>query len=285
MRRNDAIVLGDMYGKMLNVVKHTINLKESKTGPGSVDLKDKKAGKVTDGGPSKKGGFNKALNDEENVEIDCEEDEQSKDSGKNRKEKLNKGMRKSHFDTIVEKVLKENWGVEDAENEDIDALGLGDATPDSDLEGDFGDEGDDDMGGEDDTVTLTIDRATAQTLIDLLQAAVGGDVEDDMGGEEDDFDFGGDEGDDDMGGEDDSYDEDEETTGVKPFPDKKKAFQSKSNKVGGKVTPAKKKASADVTDDVGNDGDMGTAISSPKKAKDGKSNKVGSLKQGQDFFK
>jgi hypothetical protein len=79
--------------------------------------------------------------------------------------------------------------------------------------GDTGDMGGDDMGGglgDDmggDEVTLTLDRETAQKLIDVLQASLGGGDEeggDELGGEED---FGG-EGD--MGGEDFGGSEDAE---------------------------------------------------------------------------
>jgi hypothetical protein len=50
------------------------------------------------------------------------------------------------------------------------------------------------------------------------------------------LDFGGD---DDFGseGDDMDFEEDEETQGTKPAPDKKAAFQAKSNKVGGKANP------------------------------------------------
>ncbi len=296
MRKKDMFSLGNLYGEQLNDLRK--NLNES-TGPGGKSIKDKNAVKLGEGGPSEKGGYKKALNDEdEETELEGDEDSDKnkkesktvKESNKVAKQTLNTFMKKqSTFDKLYSQVIKENWGIEDAED-DIGALGLGDATPDSDLGDDFGgDEGGDEFGG--DEVTITLDKATAQTLIDLLQGAIGGDE----GGEEDDFGGegeieGGDEGDLDFGGEEDNeemdFEEDEETYGTKTnAPDKKKVFQSKNNKVGGKIKPSSKKASSDVTDDVGDDGDFGHAITSPKKVNDGKNNKVGNLSKGQDFFK
>lgn len=293
MLRKDLTNIGDMYGSMLNEARKTLP-------KGGKNLNDKDAGHPIKGGASKAGGFNNALDDDNDLEEDEEVDlkvKKEKESDKKKKPKkqlkeskntLNTDMKKpkSIFDKLYAKVLNENFGMEDAED-DIDALGLGDATPDSDLEDDFGGD-DEDLGGEEETVTLTIDKTVAQTLIDLLQAAVGG-SEDEFGDEgdmddgsvDDDLNFDDTEDED---NEDFSFDEDEEDAGTKVMPDKKKAFQSKNNKVGGKVKAKKTKASGDVTDDVGEDGDFGTAISSPKKPDMGTQNKVSKLKQGQEFF-
>lgn len=290
--------LGNLYGDMLNTVKK--NLNESH-GPGGKSLDDKDAAKLEKGGPSEKGGYKKALHDEDEETDDVEDDvdnEKKKDkvvkeSKKIAKKELNTFMKKqsTYFDRVYAKLVKENFGVDNTDDE-IGALGLGDATPDSDLEDDFGgdDFGDEDGGEE---VTITLDKATAQTLIDLLQGAIGGSDEgDDFGdegeiedsGEGDDLDFGDESEDEDN--EEMDFEEDEETYGTKTnAPDKKKAFQGKNNKVGGKIKPSGKKASSEVTDDVGDDGDFGHAIVSPKKVNDGKNNKVGNLKKGADFFK
>ena len=157
---------------------------------------------------------------------------------------------------------------EEGADSELDSLGLDDATPDSDLEDDFGGE---EEGAE---VTITLDRATAETLIDLLQASIGGGEDEfgDEGLEDDGLDFGTDEGDMD-------YDEDEETLG-----DNKSKLQGKDNKVG-KPKPGSSSASSAVTDKVGNDGDYGHAISGAKAPNDGKKNKVGNLTQGSEFFK
>jgi len=83
--------------------------------------------------------------------------------------------------------------------------------------GDTGDMGGDDMGGGDfgdeggDEVTITLDRETAQKLIDVLQSSLGGGEDlggDDMGG--DDLGGGDDMGGEDFGGSEDAEEEDED---------------------------------------------------------------------------
>lgn len=208
--------------------------------------------------------------------------EGEEESEKSYTESINRVMKQSTFDKLYKKVLKENFGQEDTG--ELDALGLDDATPDTELDDEFGDDLGDETEGEGDTVTFTLDRATAQALVDVLQGALGGDVEDDLGGE-DDLDLEGDfEGEDDFGGEGDDLEfgeEDNEEWGTKPAPDKKAAFQAKNNKVGGKANPkGSGKASSDVTDD------QGTKEGAPSFTHlQGKDNKVkGQVKVG-DFFK
>ena len=93
--------------------------------------------------------------------------------------------RKSVFDKLYDKVMvSENFG--ELEAGDLDSLGLDDATPDSEL-GEDGDE-----------ITVTLDRSTAQTLCDVLQAAIdhgdeGDDGEEDLDGGEFDGEFDGEE--------------------------------------------------------------------------------------------
>jgi hypothetical protein len=213
----------------------------------------------------------------------CEraESEEIEECTKKNGKTLNKFMSKSTFDKLYSKVLRENFGQED-EGGDIDALGLDDATPDSDMDEDFG--GEDEFGDEgEDSVTFTLDRATAQTLIGVLQGAMGD--EEDVGeeGEGDDLDFG-DEGEDDFGGEgeddDFNFEEDEEEgTKVEANPQAKvKAFQSRSNKVPSKVKPKGSKTAK--TDETG------TKTTTPSyTALQGNSNKVSNLKPGQDYFR
>lgn len=291
MKKGDSVQIGDIYGKMLNTVKY--NIKESKTAFGEFKGEKKKDAD----------GYNEPLDDEEDVcgeedeeetkkgkfelfkkgkkktkgsddeDSDEDSDDNLKESKKDSREKVNTFMSKSVFDKLYSKVLKENFGEEDGN--DIDALGLDGSTPDSDLDDDFG--GEDEFGeGEGDTVTFTLDRATAQTLIDVLQGSLGeeeGGGEDEFGG--DDLDFGDGEGD------DMDYEEDEEE-GTKVAPDKKQAFQSKSNKVSGHPAPKSGKASTDVTDETGTkDG------APPIAALQGKSNQVpkSTLKKATDYFK
>lgn len=76
--------------------------------------------------------------------------------------------KKSAFDELYNKVISEDFGME--EQDDLNALGIEDATPDADL----GEEGDDteEVAGEEE-VTVTLDKELAKTLCDLLQAAMG----------------------------------------------------------------------------------------------------------------
>ena len=76
--------------------------------------------------------------------------------------------KKSKFDELFAKVISEDFGME--EQDDLNALGIEDATPDAEL----GEEGDDDadVDGEEE-VTVTLDKELAKTLCDLLKAAMG----------------------------------------------------------------------------------------------------------------
>jgi hypothetical protein len=204
-----------------------------------------------------------------------EDEENITESKKIAKKSLNNIMarKKSTFDRLFEQVLKENFGMGE-ENEDLDALGLDDAASDDELGDDF------DLGGEEeDSVTFTLDRATAQALCDVLQGALGGDEGDDLdleGG--DDMDFGG---------EDDGmdFDEDEETVGPQNSKDGAHPLQGRNNKVQGKPQPGGGSADHSVTDKVGNDGDHGHPQHGARKANDGKNQKVSNIKQGEDFFR
>lgn len=278
MRNNDAVTIGDMYGKMLNPLRHT--LKESNKNAFGNEPE------VVGDGPNADG-YNEALDDEKpkkskkkvvakkkSKKKDEECSDFVKENRKSIRTMVNNNMSKSVFDKLYNKVLKENFGEED---QDVDALGLDDSTPDSDFgDDDFGDE------GEGDEVTFTLPKDVAQQLIDVLQASLG-DGEEDFGDEGDDLDFGDE--DDDFGDEDDGefdFEEDEETEGTKPAVDKKKAFQGKDNKVGGHPKPSKGNAKTDVTDETG------TKDGAPNfSALQGKNNQVpgSTLKKSTDYFK
>lgn len=269
--------IGDIYGKQLNTFKyHNINESNKNAfgdapelvgkGP-EVDgyftaLEDEKSA----GFKKKKGKVSKA---KPKTTAKKEEDEEtfSEEIEKSSKKTLNSFMSKSVFDKLYNKVLKENFGQDD----DTDALGLGDSTPDSGLD-DLGDEfGDEDA--DEDSVSFTLPKAVAQQLVDVLQGVLGGE-EDSFEDEGDDLDFG-DEGVEDEGG----FEEDEEVQGTKVAPDKKAVFQAKSNKVKSKASPKGGKAITDVTDDVGTkDG------APPITALQGKSNQVPSKVKVGDFF-
>ena len=196
--------------------------------------------------------------------------ESSEENEKNDDSKINKFMSKSVFDKLYDKVLKENFGEDDIEAQEKDALGLDDATLDDELE-------DEDLGDEGDTVTVTLDKATAEALLDVLKGAVeAGDEDLDLEDEGDDLDFE-DEGDDDL-----NFDEDEEEEGTKVAKDGKGNLMGKDNKVRSHPKPKKKKAKADVTDDTG------TEQKEPSiDALMGQNNQVpgSTIKKATDFFK
>lgn len=224
-----------------------------------------------------------------------------KESKKIARKRLNTFMtKKSTFDKLYESVMGGAFDQQE-DAQEVDALGLGDSPTDSEF-------GSEDM-GEEDQVTITLDRAIAQQFLDLLQAAVGGE-EEDFGGEDDGLDF---EGEDDFGGEgevdedaeeeDDGmdYQEDEErgvhptdkvgndgTVGAKDSKGggQQHKLQQKNNKVSGKPQPKNQTTKVvGTTDKVGNDGDHGHAISSGKQPDMGKQNKVSDLRQAEDYFR
>ena len=180
---------------------------------------------------------------EEDTEEDTEEDEESSEIlEKIAQDGLNNFMKqKSVFDKLYDKVMV-NENFDEMEAEDLDALGLDDATPDAE-------EGDD--------VTVTLSKDVAQALCDVLQAAMGeSDSEDaDEAPAEGAF------------GEEDEEGIDTGSTHSGKYDD------GKHNKVGDLKTAA---AASETCCD--NDLDAGSDLNTSYD--DGKSNKVGSLKTG-----
>jgi hypothetical protein len=228
----------------------------------------------------------KSLQQQINSLIASEDEENITESKKIAKQTLNRIMakKKSTFDKLYESVIKENFGFEE-QNEDLEGLNLDGAASDEEL-GDDMDFGGDDEG---DSVTFTLDRATAQKLHDVLMGVLeGGDEGDDMdfGDEGDDMDL---ENDEEYGADDEEeeydFEEDEETetVGSKGVAGQHK-LQGHNNKVSGRPQPKGGSAQHSVTDKVGNDGDYGHALHGAKKYNDGRSNKVSNLKQGADLF-
>lgn len=323
--KNDFASIGNLYGSMLNGVKHKL-VSEGKIGP-SV-----KAGEIGDaplikGGPQTTAGYMPAKIDKKTMsktDIDdnlysiddlsydedeetkkgtftkveksaekagygkkaalkiagavkakkkAEEDEEElvKESGKIAKERLNNFMRrKSIFDKLYENVMQPGGapgGPESGEMDDsqeLDALGI---------------EGDE-VGGEDE-VTFTLDRATAEKLLDVIGAAMGQGHDEGAGENE----FGGEEDTDEYGGEEDEegfWDEDEEELGGAKALGKEVNY-GKSNKVSN-LKPQSGGASVEYTDTVGLQGDYGHALVNAKTPDTGKNNKVGKLKTGKSLF-
>lgn len=316
-KHNDVLNIGSIYGGILNNVKRKL-VSEGKLGP---KVKPGEIGEspLTKGGPSDTSGYVSSLIDKKNkskkenlYNVDNLSEDEETSSGflkafgtkgkkqqpkkekpelkteKIAQESLNNFMKKkSIFDKLYENVMSGGGplggssapamggGMEDemGEADELDALGI---------EG----EGEDDFGGGEE-VTFTLDRETAQKLIDVLQAAIGGEESDmeDMG-----EDLGEDDGmedmDEDEGMEDEDeqgfWDEDEEDlghTGVNA----KEPNMGKNNKVGN-LKPQSGGASSKYTDKVGDDGDHGHALVNAKQPNMGKNNKVGSLKTGKSMF-
>lgn len=310
-KQNDFMCIGEVYGKMLNGVRHKL-VAEGKTGPPKAKqapkVKEGEIGDVSleDGGPAEKGGFTKKVIDKKvltkkqkkdnlyNInrlsDCDCDEDEEemSKETKKIVREGINTFMRKkSYFDRLVESAMNPNGAPSPMGGGGMGndtGLGAGDEGDDLDALGIEGEDDDMGMEGEGEDVTFTLDRETAQKLIDVLQGALGegedlGDLdaegEDDFGGE-DEF------GDDNTEDEENFWDEDEEELGT-PVSSPKELNMGKNNKVGN-LKAQSGGASSAYTNKVGNDGDHGHSISSGKQPNMGKSNKVGSLKTGKSMF-
>ena len=277
MPKQDMSSIGDIYGSILDKVA-TINeeANELHNEKSRLDAKCWKGHHKK--GTKLKGGLrvNNCVEDEEDSEDINKKKKNIQESEKNAIEILNKFMsRKSVFDNLYNQVIKENWGGATEDAEDIDALGLGDATPDDEMEDNFG-------GEEEKEVTLTLDRATAKSLLELLQAAVGEEAEPSDETETDEF-GGTDELDFNQGGDEDEqgfYDEDEETEGSSNLSDKNFGkLQGRDNRVG-KLKASSSKAKADV-----NDEDTTTNFNTTVNYGTGSNNKVGNLKQATDFFK
>jgi hypothetical protein len=294
--KKDLKDLGEVYS---NLGKETAVVAESAD---KLTVGDKKAGvgeaELTDGGGTEDGGFEEAETDitkvgeDENPynikglsygddncpahetdqpqvvkpgevgyeEQDAEEDEESLPKELEiAKEGLNKYMaKKSIFDELYAKVISEDFGMEEVD--DLDALGIDDASPDSEFADDEGTEGEDE-------ITVTLDKELARTLCDLLQAAIGDEGEGEGEGEGDP-----------EAAEYDAFDgaDPEEDNEGAPTVQSTSVDMGVSNKVGN-VTGLG--GSGAGTADGGK-----TAQKFTTAVRDGRSNKVGNLSQGQTAF-
>jgi hypothetical protein len=225
--------------------------------------------KIAGAAKAKKKGTYKSEEDEETI----------KESRKIAKDSINNFMRsKSIFDKLYENVMGQpgggnpmgsEMGSEMDDANELDALGI---------EGES--EGMEETGEE---VTFTLDRDTAQKLIDVLQAAIGGEEEGGFGDEDGDMNLedGDMEEDKPEEAEENFWDEDEEDLGANNL--SKEVNYGKNNKVGNLKTQSGGASSA-YTDKVGADGDHGHALVNAKQPNMGKNNKVGSLKTGKSAF-
>jgi len=171
-------------------------------------------------------------------------------------EGLNKYMaKKSIFDELYAKVISEDFGMEEVD--DLDALGIDEATPDSELADDDAEEGGDE-------ITVTLDKEVAKTLCDLLQAA--------------------------MGDEDDAEDGDEDVTdelAAEPELEEDNEGAPKAHTTHVDMGTSNKVGHADgLGGQAGGHADGGKSADQKKlgdSIKDGKDNKVGTVKQGPAF--
>ena len=142
------------------------NKKPDADGDGVPDWADKKPGKDDHADKKKKKG------EEEEAEEDEESSENVSQIAQNG---LNNFMsKKSVFDRLYDKVMVNETYGEMEEMDDLDALGLDDATPDAEV---------DEADGEEE-VTITLDKELAQHLCDILKDACGDEEADDEAGDE-----------------------------------------------------------------------------------------------------
>lgn len=284
-RKTSITDIGNLYASM-----YTNKVVEEQATQEIVEEKAKKFPKGTFPQAGKEVKTSKAFNEAgpNKVKGIAKAKKNKKNSRKKLRENINSSM-KSKFDKLFENVMDDELDV----NLDLgpDAGPAGEAGPEDDL----GLDTDTEMGG--DEVTVTLDKDTAQKLIDVLQAAVGG--EEEFGGEgEEDSDLEDLEIDTDETEGEDSSDEDEEIEAEEDEEEKEEEanegiemeklgdsaghkLTGKANKVPGTLSSASKgKASSDVTDEVGTStlGDKGSHLTKPG------SNKVGNLKQGGSLF-
>ncbi len=210
-----------------------------------------------DGDGDKKESMKKAAKDKKKEDEEDEDEESSEKDLEMAQEGLNTFMaNKSVFDRLYNKVMvNENYEME--EMDDLDALGLDDATPDA--------EGED--GDSEEEVTITLDKDMAQHLCDILKAACGEDDDDDVEVEVEDGEGHHEDG-------EGHHEEDEEG---EPHAMNTHYNDGKSNKVGnvtglgGSGGSADTGSTAEVLHHTVNDGD-------------GKNNKVGNLPDGKSAF-
>jgi hypothetical protein len=296
MAKRDLNSLGDIYGGMLNTLKYNL-VKEGKIKKGGNDFND---GMPLDGKGPHVDGFHVALDDcgcsdhqedeeleDENLEDDELEDDNvekedddaeeiKEESRKIGKQILNTVMTKKtlSFDKLYARVINENYGMEDAEDQSIDALGL----EDEPMDDEFGGE----EGGDDEEVTIVLPKSLAQQFHNIFAKVLGDNLEGDadMMGDDDMMD---DDGLDFEGEDDGEYGEEDEEGEASELPSTSgHALTGKNNKVGGTLGKAKKtSASGKVTDEVGTKENFGTNVNMGT----GSGNKVGkAYKPGSGYF-
>jgi hypothetical protein len=179
-KKKDLVDLGDVYSKLGKEVvvseKNDMTVGDKDMTVGEAPLEDggDKDAEVETPEELKAEVAPETKEEDEEVTI-SEEDEEN--ALKDAQGGINNYMaKKSAFDTLFAKVISEDFGMD--EQDDLNALGIDDATPDAEL----GEEGDDDTSEEE--ITVTLDKELAKTLCDLLQAAMGEEETDEAGDED-----------------------------------------------------------------------------------------------------
>lgn len=264
--------------EIFNAYKQVLSEKTNKqdlpgvniTGKGG-DNNSKAADLVKHGGPGNVEGLDKPTETDLSKLPVVKSQKNNKKSKKVCEATINKNMnkQKSSFDKLFEDVMSD-----DSDLQDLGIEGSADTDGDVDLDLSSGD-------GDGDEVTVTLDRATAQALHDVLMTALGGGEEEFVDDGADDMD-GDVEGDDQFGGDDDDVMPEateleelpktagHDLTGLKKY---KEVGDEKVKPAGGKANSGKVPA-------------VDTGSAGPKYHKQGAQKVEGSkLKQGASFFK
>jgi len=260
--------VGNLYQEKVFVPKNTFELQTEKKPKKAVATAKAFISKPS--GPEEADGFNKDIVDPKTAKDDnfFEPKKFSQNCEKTETETINNFMNKSIFDKLYENVMSDR--MDDEQATDLDALGL--PTGDEPVEGE----------GMGDEVTVTMDRATAQKLHDVLMAVL-------EGGEEEVDEL-------EAEGEDESeegYDsEDSETLGeathLEELPTSKgETLQSKNNKVGDVTSSLKSSGEGDgkVKGEVDGEGkdlpdSKGASLQSKNNKVHSKTSKVGAYLAG-----
>jgi hypothetical protein len=232
--------LGELYVEKVNLPKDTFQVETSKKSAHKKG-KNKNPFVSSPSGPAEADGLKEETIDPKTSKKNnfFEPKKFSQKNEKTETQNINNFMNKSIFDKLYEDVMSER--LDDTEVNDVEALGLpGEGEGEGEMEGE-------------DSVTLTIDRETAQKLHDLLMGVLGGeeepavDEEPEMGGE---MSEDAEEKDEDV--DDEDGDTLGEATDIKELKGKGESLQSKNNKVGDVTGRLTSKGGGDgkVTDEV-----------------------------------
>lgn len=232
--------LGELYEEKVTLPSDTFPI-QGKNKDSSKSKMSKKSPFVTkSSGPMEAEGVNKDVIDTKKAKKAnfFTPEKFSQKNEKTETENINNFMNKSIFDKLYEDVMSER--LDDMEVNDAEALGLP-GEGEGEMEG--GAEGED-------SVTITMDRDTAQKLHDLLMTVLGG--EEEAGGEEE----MPEEGEMSEDAEEETDEEDADTLGeatdIKELKGKGESLQSKNNKVNDVTSKLTSKGGGEgtVTDEV-----------------------------------